>query len=99
MGRMMKTISATDAARRFSDLLDAVEHRGTEFIVERRGKRIATIAPTSLVPRRVSVGEWLDHMRNGPQPDPEFADDVRRIRRELNTPPEDPWARSSTRRS
>jgi prevent-host-death family protein len=41
----MTEISATDASKRFADLLDAVEHRGETFIVVRRGRRIATVSP------------------------------------------------------
>jgi prevent-host-death family protein len=38
-------ISATDAARNFADLLDAVEHRGERITIVRRGKAIAMIEP------------------------------------------------------
>lgn len=38
-------LSATDAARRFSDLLDAVEHRGKSFTIARKGKVVAVISP------------------------------------------------------
>ena len=41
----MSHISATEAARNFSDLLDAVEHRGEHFTVIRRGKVVAYLAP------------------------------------------------------
>lgn len=41
----MSEISATDAARRFSDLLDAVEHQGERFTIVRRGKAIAILEP------------------------------------------------------
>ena len=41
----MTDISATDAARRFSDLLDEVEHHGDHFTIVRRGKAVATISP------------------------------------------------------
>ncbi|HET9720268.1 MAG TPA: type II toxin-antitoxin system Phd/YefM family antitoxin [Solirubrobacteraceae bacterium] len=41
----MTEISATDASKRFADLLDAVEHRGETFTVVRRGRPIATVAP------------------------------------------------------
>ncbi|GAC1314159.1 MAG: hypothetical protein NVSMB16_10910 [Acidimicrobiales bacterium] len=41
----MKEISATDAARGFSALLDAVEHDGETFVVTRGGKGIARIEP------------------------------------------------------
>ena len=33
----MKDISATEAGRHFSELLDAVEHRHESFVVVRRG--------------------------------------------------------------
>jgi prevent-host-death family protein len=41
----MAEISATDASKRFADLLDAVEHRGETFTVLRRGRPIATVSP------------------------------------------------------
>ena len=43
----MPEVSATDASRRFSDLLDAVEHAGERFTVIRRGKAVAHIEPVS----------------------------------------------------
>jgi len=36
-------ISATDAARNFADLLDAVEHRGERITIVRRGKAVALL--------------------------------------------------------
>ncbi|HUS61590.1 MAG TPA: type II toxin-antitoxin system prevent-host-death family antitoxin [Acidimicrobiales bacterium] len=42
----MPDISATEAGRNFADLLDAVEHRGAEFTIVRRGKAIAHLEPT-----------------------------------------------------
>lgn len=36
-------MTATEAARQFSDLLDRVEHDGETFVVERRGRPITTI--------------------------------------------------------
>ncbi len=44
---LMPDISATDAARRFADLLDAVEHRGEHYTIVRRGKAIAHLEPMS----------------------------------------------------
>jgi prevent-host-death family protein len=38
-------VSATDAARNFSDILDAVEHRGERFTIVRRGKVVARLDP------------------------------------------------------
>ncbi len=41
----MKRITATEAARQFADVLDAVEQAGETFIVERRGRTVAKISP------------------------------------------------------
>ena len=41
----MKQLSATDAARRFSDVLDSVESDGESFVVVRHGRAVATIGP------------------------------------------------------
>ena len=43
----MSEVSATDAARRFADLLDAVEHRGERFTIVRRGKPVAHLEPVA----------------------------------------------------
>jgi prevent-host-death family protein len=40
-------VSATEAARNFSDLLDAVEHRGEHFTVVRRGRIVARLEPAA----------------------------------------------------
>jgi len=97
---MPKRISATQASRKFSDLLDAVEHRNEEFVVERHGRAIAVLAPARGAARRgVTWGDVLRLFDAGPRPDPSFARDMRRVRRSRPRPPKDPWARSSTRRS
>jgi prevent-host-death family protein len=41
----MPAVSATYAARNFSELLDAVEHRGEHFTIVRRGKVVAQLDP------------------------------------------------------
>ncbi|MDP9389653.1 MAG: type II toxin-antitoxin system Phd/YefM family antitoxin [Actinomycetota bacterium] len=43
----MAEVTATEAARSFADLLDAVEHRGERFTIVRRGKAIARLQPVS----------------------------------------------------
>ena len=43
----MPEVSATEAARNFADILDAVEHRGERFTVVRRGKPIAHLEPVT----------------------------------------------------
>ncbi|CAN5430341.1 hypothetical protein BH23ACT3_BH23ACT3_03430 [soil metagenome] len=43
----MPEVTATEAARKFADLLDSVEHDGRRYTITRRGKAIAHIEPVS----------------------------------------------------
>jgi len=43
----MSEITATEAARHFSDVLDAIENRGEHFTIVRRGRVIAQLEPVS----------------------------------------------------
>jgi antitoxin (DNA-binding transcriptional repressor) of toxin-antitoxin stability system len=45
-------VTATEAARRFADLLDTVEREGETFVVERRGRAVASIGPAAGVSGR-----------------------------------------------
>jgi len=68
----MPEVSATDAARNFSDLLDAVEHRGEHFTIVRRGKVVAQLDPVQ-TGKGTEVKALLQrHHRR----DPAFARDV-----------------------
>jgi len=40
-------ISATNAARNFAELLDAVEHKGERITIVRRGRAVAHIEPVA----------------------------------------------------
>lgn len=71
----MPDVTATDAARNFADLLDAVEHRGEEFTIVRRGKAVAHLAPTA----RGRGGEAKALMRRH-RPDAAWADDLAAVR-------------------
>jgi prevent-host-death family protein len=66
----MTDVSATDAARKFADLLDAVE-RGEEFTIIRRGKAVAHLEPT-----RRGRGRDLKAVLNAHRPDSDWAADV-----------------------
>ena len=74
----MKSVTATEAARKFADVLDAVESRGETFVVVRRGRAVARIGPAG-AGRGAAVKELL---RAAPR-DAAWVSDVRRMRAAL----------------
>lgn len=77
-------ISATDASRRFADLLDAVEHRGERYTIVRRGKVVARLEPAEVV-----RGAGLKHLLRAHAVDDAWASEVVALRSQLE--PEDRW--------
>lgn len=43
----MSEVTATEAARRFADLLDSIEHGGRHYTITRHGRAVAHIEPVS----------------------------------------------------
>jgi antitoxin (DNA-binding transcriptional repressor) of toxin-antitoxin stability system len=84
----MSRMTATEAARSFSDVLNRVA-AGEEVEVTRSGAPVAIIGPPRA--RLISASRLREILSAAPSPDSEFADDVRVIR-ESAGPPEDPWA-------
>ena len=84
-------ISATQAARTFSDLLNRVEYRGERFMVERGGEPICEITPVR--PFRCTGAELLTVWRSLPRPDPAYWDEVEAQSRDQPSLPESPWER------
>ncbi len=74
----MPDVTATDAARNFADLLDAIEHRGEHFTIVRRGKAIAHLEPMNR-----GLGADVKALLHRHRPDPDWARDVDEIRRLL----------------
>jgi len=68
-------ISATDAARRFSEILDAVEHRGESFVIVRKGRAVARMAPAT----RAS-GESIKELLHRKERDRAWEEDLREVR-------------------
>ena len=81
----MKQLSATDASRRFSEVLDSVERSGESFVVMRHGRAVATIGPTS-----GGAGKALKEALRANRPDDAWASELRELREGLE-PVTDPW--------
>jgi antitoxin (DNA-binding transcriptional repressor) of toxin-antitoxin stability system len=75
----MSEISATEAARNFADLLDAIEHRNERFTIVRRGRAIAQLEPVGR-----GRGSEVKALLRGSQPDDDWADDLASVRELLD---------------
>ncbi len=71
----MPEISASEAARRFSDLLDAVEHRHERFTVVRRGRVVAQISQAT-----AARGAEIKDLLRGHRRDAEWTEDLAQLR-------------------
>jgi len=78
----MTRISATEASRNFSDILNRAQYRGESFEVMRAGEVVARIEPAR--PREMTVGEfrklWAERARLDPEDAIQFEKDLAEIR-------------------
>jgi len=83
----MTRMTATEAARSFSDVLNRVA-AGEEVEVTRSGAPVAVIGPHRA--RFVSGERFRELIATAPRPDEDFAEDLRTVR-ESAGPPREPW--------
>jgi len=81
----VKQLTATDAARRFSDVLDSVESEHETFVVVRRGRVVATIGPAL-----AGNGKALKKALRANTPDSQWAGELREMRESVGAGT-DPW--------
>ena len=67
---MKSRISATEAARSFSELMNRVRYRGESFVVELNGKPICEILPAR--PPKFTGADLAELLRSLPKPDEEY---------------------------
>ena len=89
--RATTRISATDASRGFSELLNRVRYRGETFLIERGGEPIGELRPAA--PTHFSMRDFVTLLRSLPPVDDEFFDEVERAARDQPDLPESPWER------
>ena len=89
---MTTHVSATEAVRTFSDLLNRIRYRGEEFVVERAGEAICRMTPAAPV-KTLSLRDLASLLREIPKPDAGYAADVRKASRSQGRPPRSPWGR------
>jgi antitoxin (DNA-binding transcriptional repressor) of toxin-antitoxin stability system len=88
---MTTHVSATEAVRTFSDLLNRIRYRGEEFVVERAGEAVCRMTPAG-PPKRLTLANLAALLRELPRPDAGFAYAVRRAAGRQGRLPS-PWGR------
>lgn len=89
---MENRLSATQAVRSFSELLNRIRYRGEEFVIERGGEALCRMTPAT-APRRVTGRELAAVVRELPHPDPGFANHVEEAVKRQGRAPRSRWAR------
>ena len=80
----VRDVSATDASRNFSNLLDAVEHDGESFVISRHGHVVARLEPAG------GNGQAVRELLRGARPDRDWAGELADLR---SMPPQErPWS-------
>ena len=74
----MRRLSAADASRRFSEVLDEVERGGESYLIVRHGRVVATIGPVS-----DGTGKALKEAVRTNRPDDAWVDELRKLRNSM----------------
>jgi antitoxin (DNA-binding transcriptional repressor) of toxin-antitoxin stability system len=88
---MESHITATEAARSFSDLLNRVHYRGESFVIERGGAAVCRLVPAGPAP--CTVADLVHVLRSLPHVDEEFGRVVEGLTRKQPKMARNPWAR------
>lgn len=87
----MHRITATEAARDFSNLLSRVRHAGESFLVIRNGEAVCRIEPVTPA-ANATVADLLQVLEDFGPVDAGFARDVAQAQKRQPKLPRSPWA-------
>jgi len=76
---MEKTISATEAVRKFSEILNSIKYKGKSYSIVRGGKKVASISPVEVPLKERSLGELKTLLKNIPR----LGDEIESFQRDL----------------
>ena len=87
---MGRNVTATEAARNFSELLNRVRYERETFVILRGGEAIGQLGPIEL---RVGITfrDLIAALNRIEKPDEQFADDLEKIQAEQPLAGESPW--------
>ena len=93
---MEKVVSATEAVRKFSDILNSIRYRGESYTVVRGGKPVASISPVEAPGKKRLLRELKELAKNMPplgQEADRFGRDLKEIRKhQPSVPKGNKWA-------
>ena len=84
-----RTVTATEAARRFAALVDEVRRTGRAVLVTQHGRPLCRIAPPP--GPESTVESLIEALASGPRVDPDFLEAVETITRAQPRLPRSPW--------
>ena len=84
-----RTVSATEAARNLSELMNRVKYRGESFKIERGGEVICELRPAGIP--AFSGADFVDLMHSLPPVDEEYLDLVVELGRSQPQMPDSAW--------
>ncbi|HXN87405.1 MAG TPA: hypothetical protein VN867_15130 [Candidatus Binataceae bacterium] len=88
----MKTrVTATEAARKFSEILNRVAYKGETFVVERGGRPVCEIAPAHT--KKFTASDFAEMIKSAPRPDDEYFDAVEEVIKNRQPVAPSPWRR------
>lgn len=93
---MEKTISATEAVRKFSEILNSIKYRGNHYTILRGGKPMASICPLEAPSKEKTLAELKELLKKLPR----LGDEIERFEKDLKEiikhqpymPEKDKWA-------
>lgn len=87
---MSVKVTATEAARRFSDLLNRVRYERETFVIVRGGEEVGVLGPFEPSPA-ATLRDLVELLRGPDRPDDQFADDLAQVQGEQLPAGEPPW--------
>lgn len=93
---MATSLSATQAAREFSNMLARVRYRGEEFVIEKGGEPMCRILPLSGALPSSTAAQLASIIGRFPKPDPDYLRQIERAVRNQPKAPKSPWERGWT---
>ena len=76
---MTKTITATEAVRKFSEILNSIKYTGNDYTIVRGGKPVASIRPAETHAKELTLGDLAGLVKTLPS----LGEEAKRFRKDI----------------